>query len=408
MIAPDYSGTAFAASVAGAPSTIFALDSAQVPPRSLAGGAAVIIVGLLVLLYLHRRQLHILYWIGGWGCFAASMFATTNRTADQIDAFVYGLSQFLSLASGLCFVFAADAYSARRRLRYTQLSILIPVAVWFLFAPIALGPSAAYVPGHLLAGTVLVIASAAHLLLLRDGTLLGAAVVGVMLLLTALTNLWVAVSPGADVLAEAFLMQLALYFVIALGMQLMTFEDMTQELRSANGRLETAQSELRQMVVTDALTGCRNRRFFDEVIAHELNSRRRYSTPLSLVFVDVDRFKTINDTLGHATGDRVLREVAAFLMQKTRDADYVFRWGGDEFLLLLSCHGEEALPRGLALQEAFAKSEAVSGLPPGVGLSVGCAEVAGTTDSVQDALKLADERMYANKRGLKSPDLRAV
>ena len=83
-------------------------------------------------------------------------------------------------------------------------------------------------------------------------------------------------------------------------MQLMTFEDMTCELRRANSRLESAQTELRQLVVTDALTGCRNRRFFDEVIARELNGHRRYGTPLSLLFVDIDQFKTINDTLGHA------------------------------------------------------------------------------------------------------------
>jgi diguanylate cyclase (GGDEF)-like protein len=99
-------------------------------------------------------------------------------------------------------------------------------------------------------------------------------------------------------------------------------------------------------VVTDALTGCRNRRFFDEIIAHELNLHRRYGTPLSLLFVDIDHFKAINDTLGHAAGDKVLREVASYLVRKTRDADYVFRWGGDEFLLLVSCREEEAQRRG--------------------------------------------------------------
>ena len=182
---------------------------------------------------------------------------------------------------------------------------------------------------------------------------------------------------------------------------------MTSELRQTNSRLETAQSELKQMVVTDALTGCRNRRFFDEVIAHELNSRRRYKTPLSLLFVDVDRFKSINDTLGHTTGDRVLREVAGFLMRNTRDADYVFRWGGDEFLLLLSCREEEARRRAQELQAAFATSSTAADLPAGVGLSVGCAEVPDNADTILDALKLADERMYANKRMARLADAKA-
>ena len=91
----------------------------------------------------------------------------------------------------------------------------------------------------------------------------------------------------------------------------MTFEDMTYELRRTNQRLETAQSKLRRMVITDPLTGCRNRRFFDEIIGRELQRHRRYGIPLSLLFVDIDRFKAINDTLGHEVGDDVLRQVAA-------------------------------------------------------------------------------------------------
>ncbi len=387
---------------------ILALDSGQVTPRSLAGGAAAIIVGLLLLLYLHRRQRHILYWIGAWGCFAASMFTGATLASGQLEAFVYGLSQFLGIASGLFFLFAGDAYGPGSRLRHTQLIVLLPVAVWFLLAPVALGPEWVFAPGHLLMGLVLAAASGAHLVILRRARLLGSAMVGVMLMAVALSDFWVALGPRGDISADLFLLQLALYFVIALGTQLMTFEDMTQELRTANGRLETAQSELRQMVVTDALTGCRNRRFFDEVITHELNNHRRYGTPLSLLFVDVDHFKTINDTLGHTTGDRVLKEVAAFLMRRTRDADYVFRWGGDEFLLLLVCREEEAARRGLELQHEFARPDVVAGLPPGVGLSVGSAEMAENADHVHDALKLADERMYANKRRSRVAGVRAV
>jgi diguanylate cyclase (GGDEF)-like protein len=182
-------------------------------------------------------------------------------------------------------------------------------------------------------------------------------------------------------------------------MQLMTFEDMTLELKSANARLESAQIELRQMVVTDALTGLRNRRFFDEVIDHELNLHRRYGTPLSVLFLDIDKFKSINDTLGHAAGDRTLREVATFLQRKIRDADYVFRWGGDEFLLLLSCREDEALRRGLDLQNEF-RATAAATLAKDVRLSFGCAEVSPLAESANDALKLADERMYANKRAV--------
>jgi diguanylate cyclase (GGDEF)-like protein len=116
----------------------------------------------------------------------------------------------------------------------------------------------------------------------------------------------------------------------------------------------------------------------------------------------------VNDTQGHAAGDRVLRDVAGFLIRKVRDADYVFRWGGDEFLLMLSCREDEAQRRGLNLQLEFVSSPVAVGLPSGVGLSFGCAEVSQFADSVQDALKLADERMYQNKRGVKLKDMNGV
>ena len=190
--------------------------------------------------------------------------------------------------------------------------------------------------------------------------MLGAAVVGSALLLIAgvecLDRPRSSASPSAPAPRRPLLFMPVLYLITALGMQLMTFEDMTYELRRTNRRLESAQGKLRRMVITDPLTGCRNRRFFDEIIGRELQRHRRYGIPLSLLFVDIDRFKAINDTLGHDVGDDVLRDVAAFLLSNIREADYVFRWGGDEFLVLISCAEDEARQRGAALQMAFAAS----------------------------------------------------
>jgi diguanylate cyclase (GGDEF)-like protein len=189
-----------------------------------------------------------------------------------------------------------------------------------------------------------------------------------------------------------------MFLLTALGMQLMTFEDMTFELRRTNRRLEAAQSELRQAVITDPLTGTRNRRFFEEVIGREMQRHRRYKTPLSIVFIDVDHFKMINDTLGHETGDRVLREVASFLLRHIREADFVFRWGGDEFLVLISCAEAEAIRRGRELQAAFAASEQVATLPAGVALSIGCVEVPADATDIMPSIQAADERMYVDKK----------
>ena len=388
------------------------IDLAAPQVTYLASGAAVIITCLLLLLYLYRRQAYILWWTAGWGALAASLACQARGTAPTPwGAFLFGAAQFLALISALLFTAAADAYHPEARLRRRHALILAPLAIWFLLAPLALGTESVRIAGYLLTATTLAIAGGAHLLILRRAGLLGAGMVGTMLLVRAVTNVWRALAPdgsAAQAFSDAFLVDLALYLITALGMQLMTFEDMTGELRSANARLEAAQGELRQLVVTDALTGCRNRRFFDEIIAHELNLHRRYGTPMSLLFVDVDHFKTINDTLGHPAGDHVLKEVAAFLVRKTRDADYVFRWGGDEFLLLLSCREEEAQRRGIELQAEFATLPSSKALPQGVGLSFGCAEVSPFADTALDALKLADERMYANKRAVRLPHIKAV
>jgi diguanylate cyclase (GGDEF)-like protein len=371
-------------------------------PSSLAAGAALIIVGVLALLYLYRRRQYILYWIGAWALVAGSMFvAARSYGHPQLDWLAYGTSQFLSICGAVAFVAAADAYSGRSWIRRSHVPVLLPLAIWFVLAPVALGTAAVFVPGHALTAAALLAASAGHFLILRDTRLLGAGMVGLLLGITALKNVAVAfgsVATMGQLLPEGFLWQLTLYLVTAFGMQLMTFEDMTLELKRANGRLEHARSELRQMVITDALTGCRNRRFFDEVIDHEISAHRRYGTPLSLMFVDVDRFKTINDTLGHHAGDRVLREVASFLIRSTRDSDYVFRWGGDEFLLLLSCREEEGVRRGREMQLEFPRTPEARSLPAGVGLSFGVSEIPVNAESVQDALKRADERMYVNKR----------
>jgi diguanylate cyclase (GGDEF)-like protein len=94
----------------------------------------------------------------------------------------------------------------------------------------------------------------------------------------------------------------------------------------------------------------------------------------------------------------VLRDVATFLLRNIREADYVFRWGGDEFLVLISCGNDEAERRGRQLQQAFQTSPEMVGLPAGVGLSVGSVEVPPNTRDVLSLVQVADERMYANKK----------
>jgi diguanylate cyclase (GGDEF)-like protein len=389
-----------AADPTGLPSTMAA--PTLVNPRLLASAETLVIATLLLLLHLYRRRPYILWWIWGWCALSTAFFLSARSWKDaRLDAMTFGGAQFLRILSGLTFVIAADAYRRLPRLRRGYGLLLLPVAIWFGLAPAALGAGSVFAPGYLLTAGAMTAAGIAHGLLARQARLLGASLVGVMLVIFAALNVWAATRPGipeGTTASGSLMVMLIVFLLAALGMQLMTFEDMTYELRHTNSRLEAAQAELREAVITDVLTGMRNRRFFDEVIGRELNRHRRYRTPLSIVFIDIDQFKAINDTLGHETGDRVLREVASFLLRHIREADYVFRWGGDEFLVLISCGEGEAIRRGRALQEAFAKSPQLATLPRGVGLSIGCVEVPPETTDIMPLVQAADERMYLDKK----------
>ena len=378
----------------------------SVSPLTLAGAVSLVLAGLLLLLFFYRRRLFILLWTSGWTVLAVSMFIAGARDLhESIRWMCYGFSQFLGIIAGLLLVLAADAYRSRPRYRRDYTLYLLPVLLWFTLAPYWKGSAAVFAPGHILIAGALAAAGIGHLLMLQHTRMLGAGVAGATLLVLAGLHGWVAVrldSPLDPAMIRVVMTCIVLYLITAGGMQLMTFEDMTYELRRTNKKLETAQGKLRRMAITDALTGCRNRRFFDEIIARELQRHRRYGIPLSLLFVDIDQFKAINDTYGHDVGDEVLRQVAAFLLNNIREADYVFRWGGDEFLILISCPETEARRRGLALQEAFGVSPAAEGLPSEVRLSIGCAEVRDDAADVMSLVKVADGRMYENKRAVKA------
>ena len=93
--------------------------------------------------------------------------------------------------------------------------------------------------------------------------------------------------------------------------------------------------EVKDLAMRDGLTGLYNYRHFWELLGHEVEQSRRYETPLSLLFLDLDSFKVINDTLGHSQGDAVLKTLADYLQSALRQADVICRYGGEEFVVLL-------------------------------------------------------------------------
>ena len=374
-----------------------------ISPRRSAAFGAVIVAGLLLLQYAHRRKAFILLWAAGWLLIAPAMLLIARGYDSALTArFAVGLSQFLGICTATLFFWSADLYRQTRFVRPSRLRILIVVAAWFLLAPLGLGPASVLTPGFLISALLLAGAGAMYAAVLIERRMIGAGLVAFVLLGLGVSNLTTAVVvpqmlESGKFTFEILVVNAVLYTFGALGIHQLVFEDMTYELRMTNRRLEAAREELLQAAITDPLTGCHNRRFLEQVMDRELQRHARFQLPLSLLFIDIDRFKQINDTLGHEAGDRVLQYVSRFLKRHIREADYVFRWGGDEFLVLITCGAEEAARKAAVLKASFdAAPEAVE-LPPGIGLSVGWAEVPPGTEDLLPLVKEADERMYADK-----------
>jgi len=153
---------------------------------------------------------------------------------------------------------------------------------------------------------------------------------------------------------------------------------------------------LAQQARTDPLTGLANRRAFDEALEREVARQRRTRAPLSLLAVDVDHFKLINDTWGHAAGDETLAALGELLPRLVRASDTVGRIGGEEFgVLLPDCPGTQAMDRADTLRaEVFAMSRAWA---HPVTVSVGVATLPESADTMSDLMIAADLALYAAK-----------
>lgn len=161
--------------------------------------------------------------------------------------------------------------------------------------------------------------------------------------------------------------------------------------------LRTSWNHEREMARTDDLTGVRNPRSFAEVADAELRRARRFGRPLTVAYLDLDDFKTVNDTLGHSAGDAVLRAAAQAMVRSLRGVDVVARLGGDEFGVLLP--ETDADLAGTVIQkvlQAVTEGTAATGYP--VTASIGAITYRQLPRTVDDLIRLADDRMYEIKR----------
>jgi len=172
------------------------------------------------------------------------------------------------------------------------------------------------------------------------------------------------------------------------------------ELEQRSQDLEKALNLVEKLAVTDSLTDLRNRRYFDDNLSTSFARAQRFNEPLALILIDIDYFKSINDTYGHAAGDTILQSISTIFKSRTRETDISARLGGDEFSFLLyrtnreagMAFGEELLNKTNELQFSF------HGQTVKVGLSIGVACNWDDIHSIEALYGAADEALYEAKR----------
>ncbi len=154
--------------------------------------------------------------------------------------------------------------------------------------------------------------------------------------------------------------------------------------------------EIQRLAVTDSLTGLFNRHKLQDSLETEVERAKRYSRPLSIIMIDMDKLKVINDTFGHAAGDEALKLVARSIQCSIRKVDLGTRFGGDEFVVLLpEADREEAAAVAKRIREAILGVEFESGK---LSVSMGVVQWHSGFDTSKDFVHAADEAMYLAKR----------
>jgi diguanylate cyclase (GGDEF)-like protein len=163
-------------------------------------------------------------------------------------------------------------------------------------------------------------------------------------------------------------------------------------------------AELQRSAITDSLTGVYNTRFFHEVLGRETARADRYTTPLSLLMIDIDSFKIVNDTFGHVVGNKVLTHIAKTLESTVRNTDFVFRCGGDEFGVVLpatTLEGAMHVAEKILQRVETADTLNSLGYSGPVTVSVGLSEYH-RGSHFETLVAEADQALYASKRSSKN------
>lgn len=174
------------------------------------------------------------------------------------------------------------------------------------------------------------------------------------------------------------------------GGRMLVYADVTDLVQQADN--------LKELSMVDGMTGIFNRRHFLSLAEIEWSRYQRYKCSLSLLMIDIDHFKSINDTFGHDVGDQVIVQVADICRCQKRKSDVVARFGGEEFLILLPENNlKNACVVAQRLREQIAAQDLLPTPPINATVSIGVAEANSKMSSIFDLIKLADQAMYEAK-----------
>ncbi|MGC8813451.1 GGDEF domain-containing protein [Dictyoglomus sp.] len=168
-----------------------------------------------------------------------------------------------------------------------------------------------------------------------------------------------------------------------------------KEMYKKNLELSNLNRKLEELSIKDDLTGLYNRRKMDQELEKCLYIWERYNRPFSIIIIDIDDFKKINDTYGHLIGDMVLEKISKIIRENIRKSDIASRWGGEEFLILLP---ETNLQNATLVAEAFRRKieEANFGIDEKITVSVGVANIE-NNESIDSLIQRADKNLYKAK-----------
>ncbi len=377
------------------------MENEYLPLLVQAAGTILLFV-VFLLLYRKFRRPAFLDWIASWGFFLAGigvqgLLSQPGAVQDSRKIPLFCLN--LALLAHVFFLLRGVSRFRRERSasRPVEMLWILPIlglAWWFS----GTGAPNTYI-SFVLAAAYLVTAvafartpgSAGGRVLLSSSFLLWAverAVLG-----------WAQLYYGAAKLPTTFaygqFFEMFLEMTVGVGIIILLFEASQDELKREMARLVESDTQVKEMGIRDRLTGLYNRHFFNDVIRRELARSRRHGVAISVLLIDVDRFKQINDVRGHQVGDEVLQFVANFLTACVRESDFVFRWGGDEFLVLLTQADEaSAAQKAEELGRSLPHIPGAEHLQPT--LSVGWATHRPKAEFPR-TLAEADARMYERK-----------